>query len=48
MHACRSIIASQDIKAEEVVVEVPDDSVLMSENSTISEELEGEIAAADG
>jgi SET domain-containing protein 6 len=36
------VLASQDIAAGEVVVEVPDDLVLMAENCSIADVLEGE------
>lgn len=38
----RCVLACQDIQEGEVVVEVPDDMVLMAENCGIQQELEGE------
>ena len=38
----RSIVANESIKAGVVVVEVPDDVVLMAENCSIAEQLESE------
>ena len=40
--AHRSVVASAAIRAGEVVIQVPDDVVLMGENCGIAEQLEGE------
>lgn len=40
----RCVLATKDIKLGEIVVEVPDDIVLMAENCSIGEELESECA----
>jgi SET domain-containing protein 6 len=37
----RCVVATEAIREGDVAVEVPDDAVLMSENSTIAEELAG-------
>jgi SET domain-containing protein 6 len=39
----RCVVATEDIKQGEVVVEVPDDAVLMGENSQIQELLAGMV-----
>jgi SET domain-containing protein 6 len=39
----RCVVATQDIKEGEVVVEVPDDAVLMGENCQIQELLAGRV-----
>lgn len=38
----RAFVAAADIKEGELVVELPDDAVLMAENCSITELLEGE------
>ena len=35
--ACRCVLATKDIAKDEVVVELPDDAVLMVENSSLAE-----------
>jgi hypothetical protein len=44
----RCVVATGDIKECEVVVEVPDDAVLMVENCSIYDQLAGEIAPVAG